>query len=90
MKNLHRAKLFNFKNCNSSLFVAKFAGATLTAMTMSVSHSRLKPLLQHKTLLACCEEVDRENEKKTEAGPGLNRKIIINNNNKQTEVNAYV
>jgi len=30
------------------------------------------------------------NEQKTEAGPGSNRKIIINNNNKQTEVNAYV
>jgi len=30
------------------------------------------------------------NEQKNEAGPVLNRKIIINNNNKQTEVNAYV
>ena len=31
-----------------------------------------------------------KNEQKTEAGPVLNRKIKINNNNEQTEVNAYV
>jgi hypothetical protein len=30
------------------------------------------------------------NEKKNEAGPATNRKIKTNNNNKQTEVNAYV
>jgi hypothetical protein len=31
-----------------------------------------------------------KNEKKIEAGPALNRKIVINNNNKETEVNTYV
>ena len=30
------------------------------------------------------------NEKKNKAAPVLHRKIIINNNNKQKEVHAYV
>jgi hypothetical protein len=34
--------------------------------------------------------VMEKNEKKTEAGPASNRKIKTNNNNKQSEVNAYV